>query len=261
MTGARVTALYRYPMKGFSAEPLDHAEVEAGGTMPFDRAFAIENGASAFDPAAPSYLPKARFLMLMKNERIAELRSRFDERTGCFSIFRNGELKVQGCLDTAEGCAKLEAWLAENFRHELRGPPRILSAPGHSFSDMDDKVLHLVNLASVRALEARLGRLVDPLRFRPNLIVDGPPAFAELGWEGCELRLPRIGLVGASRTGRCAATNVDPRTGRRDMEVPRALQSFYGHADFGIYLRAATKGSITVGDAFKVPASVAAAAT
>ena len=259
MSEVRVVALYRYPVKGFSPEPLERAEIEAGGTMPYDRAFAIENGPIGFDPAAPAYYPKARFLMLMRDERMAEFRTRFDDATGVFRIFRDGALQVEGSLLTAEGRAGLERWLAENFREELRGPPKILSAPGHSFSDVAAKVVHLVNLASVRALEERLGRSVDPLRFRPNVVIDGAPAFAELGWEEGEVRLPGLALVGRSRTGRCAATNVDPQTGSRDMEIPRALDRLYGHADFGIYLAARTKGSIAVGDAVTVPEPATAA--
>jgi uncharacterized protein YcbX len=249
---ARVAALYRYPVKGFSPEPLDKTEVAAGGTIPFDRAFAIENGPIGFDPAAPAYYPKARFLMLMRDERIAELSTRFDEATGMFRVFRDGELQVEGSLATPAGRARIESWLTENFRRELRGPPKILSAPGHSFSDKKAKVLHLVNLASVRALGEALGRPVNALRFRPNIVIDDAPAFAELEWERCEVRLPGLRLKGESRTGRCAATNVDPATGRRDMDIPRALQSLYGHSDFGIYLVAKTAGTIVVGDTVEI---------
>jgi uncharacterized protein YcbX len=249
---ARIVALYRYPVKGFSPEPLDRAEIGAGGTMPFDRAFAIENGPSGFDPAAPAYLQKTRFLMLMRNERMAEFRTRFDDASGVFTILRGGELQVEGSLHSEEGRQRIETWLAANFSSELRGPPRILSASGHSFSDMHEKVLHLVNMESVRALEAKLGRDVDPLRFRPNILVEGPAAWSELEWEGAELRLPKLTLAWKTSTSRCAATNVDPKNGRRDMEIPKALQALYGHMDFGIYLTATTAGTIAVGDAFTV---------
>jgi uncharacterized protein YcbX len=252
MMNARVVALYRYPVKGFSPEPLENAEIAAGGTIPFDRAFAIENGPVGFDPDAPAYYPKARFLMLMRDERIAELSTRFEEATGTLRIFRDGALQVEGALSTPEGRARIESWLTENFRRELRGPPKILSAPGHSFSDKKAKVLHLVNLASVRALEQALGRPVDALRFRPNIVVDDVPAFAELAWDRCDIRLPGLRLKGESRTGRCAATNVDPATGRRDMDIPGALYSLYGHTDFGIYLVAKTAGTIAVGDRIDV---------
>ena len=100
---ARIVALYRYPVKGFSPEPLERAEIAAGGTMPFDRAFAIENGPSGFDPAAPAYLKKIRFLMLMRDERIAEFRTRFDERTGVFRISRDGVLQVEAPLHDGGG--------------------------------------------------------------------------------------------------------------------------------------------------------------
>jgi uncharacterized protein YcbX len=248
MSSAYVTALYRYPVKGFSPEPLDRAEIAAGGAIPYDRAYAIENGPSGFDPDAPSYRPKIRFLMLMRNERMAGFRTRFDEESGALRIFAGGALQVEGGLETQEGRRAIEAWIAETFRGELRGPPRILAAPSHSFSDKAAKVLHLVNLASVRELEERLGRPVDPLRFRPNIVIDGAPAFSEFDWGRGEVRLPKLRLAFDSRTTRCAATNVDPDTGRRDMDMPRALESLYGHSDFGIYLTATTAGSIVVGD-------------
>ena len=248
MSSAYVTALYRYPVKGFSPEPLQRAEIAAGGAIPYDRAYAIENGPSGFDANAPSYRPKIRFLMLMRNERMAGFRTRFDEDSRVLRVFAGDALQAEGALTTQEGRRAIEAWLAETFRGELRGPPRILAAPSHSFSDKAAKLLHLVNLATVRELEERIGRRVDPLRFRPNIVIDGAPAFSEFDWDGGEVRLPRLRLAFDSRTTRCAATNVDPETGRRDMDLPRALDALYGHSDFGVYLKAATAGSIAVGD-------------
>ena len=243
-----IAALYRYPMKGFSPEPLQHADIAAGGTMPLDRAFAIGNGEIAFDPAAPAYFPKTHFLMLMRNERIAEFRTRFDDATGVFSIFRGEALEVEGPLDTAEGRSRIESWIAANFSGELRGAPKILSAPGHSFSDKKAKVLHLVNLASVRALEKATGRRVDPLRFRPNVVIDGAEAWEEHGWEGATLSFPQLMCTVESRTSRCAATNVEPGSGRRNMDIPRTLDEHYGHCDFGVYLVATVDGTLAIGD-------------
>ena len=34
---------------------------------------------------------------------------------------------------------------------------------------------------------------------------------------------------------RCAATEVDPDTGIRDLPIPRTLMQTYGHADCGVY--------------------------
>jgi uncharacterized protein YcbX len=244
VSAIQVVALYRYPVKGFSPEPLDRVEIPAGETF----AFAVENGPSGFDPGAPAYFPKAYFLMLMKNERLAEFQTRFDDASGVFRISRGGVLQVEGSLKTEDGRTAIERWIAKNFREELRGPPKILSAAGHSFSDMPAKVVHVVNLASVRKLQERLGREVSPLRFRPNIVIDGASAFEELDWQSKEVRLPNIAFRFVERTGRCAATNVDPRTGSRDMQIPRTLEAAYGHKNFGIYLTAITDGVIAVGD-------------
>lgn len=243
-----VNALYRYPLKGFSAEALESAMLEPGGTMPFDRIFAIENGPSGFNPAAPAHLPKIRFLMLMRNESIARHASRYDPETGRLSISQNGRELIAGNLLDADGRAAIESWIAERFADELRGPPRILTCPGHSFSDRREKVLHLINLASVRVLEQKLGRTVDPMRFRANVVIDGLSPFAEFDWIGKRLKLPSVTLAAIDRTDRCAATNVDPQTGARDMTLPRDLMGLHGHIDFGIYLTVTDGGTIAVGD-------------
>lgn len=248
MQSASVTRIYRYPVKGFSAEPLQSAAIEAGGAIPFDRAWAVENGPSGFRPEAPAHLPKTRFLMLMRDERLAAFSTRFDEGSGRFTIARGGVVEVADSLLTEAGRSRIEAWLARTFRAELHGPPRILAAPGHSFSDRKIKVLHLVNMASVRALADDIGRSVDPLRFRPNLVVDGLPPWSELGWQGADLHFPRMTFTVESRTGRCPATNVDPASGDRDMEIPRALQARFGHADFGVYVVASMAGAVAIGD-------------
>ena len=254
-----IKALYRYPVKGFSAEPLESVEVRAGGAMPFDRAFAIENGPSDFDPAAPAYLPKIAFLNLMRHERLAEFQIRFDDGTALLTIEKDGAACVSGSPGTKAGRTAIEAWIASTFAGELRGPPKIVSANGHSFSDKPTKVLHLINLASMRDLEQRLGQPIDPLRFRPNIVIDGAEPFAEFDWVGKRLHLPGITLAGESRTERCAATNVDPATGTRDMKLPRELFGYYGHMDFGIYLLAESGGALSLGDRLSIETPAAPA--
>ena len=93
--------------------------------MPFDRAYAIENGPSGFDPAAPAYFPKAYFLMLMKNERMAEFSDALRRRDGLFQ--HSSRRRAAGRRIAARrprAARAIEAWIAENFRAELRGPPK-----------------------------------------------------------------------------------------------------------------------------------------
>jgi MOSC domain-containing protein len=249
---ARIEGIYRYPVKGLTAERLAWARLMAGETIAADRLYAVENGPSGFDPAAAAYLPKQRFLMLMRNERLARLRSRFDPDTHVLAIDLDGTRVASGDLRTAAGRARIEAFLAAFCADELRGPPKVLHADGHSFSDVARKVVSIINLASIAEIESVLGLPVDPLRFRANLYVSGWPAWHEFSLLGGELRLgsaARVTVV--KRIQRCAATEVDPVTGARDLPIPATLLRAFGHGDCGIYAEVIASGEIAVGDALR----------
>ncbi len=51
------------------------------------------------------------------------------------------------------------------------------------------------------------------------------------------------------RIVRCAATNVDPDTGIRDLAIPHTLMQTYGHADCGVYGEVIAPGEIATGEA------------
>lgn len=249
---ARIAALYRYPVKGLSPEPLDSVRLEPGETFPNDRAYVIENGPSGFDPAAPRHLPKANFLMLMRNERLAGLDARFDDATATLTLRRGGEVVAEGSLATEPGRRAIEAFFDAFAADELRGPAKVLHVPGFSFSDVPDKVASLINLESVRDLGARLGTEVNPLRFRGNIHVEGLPAWAELDLVGKRVTAGDVVFEGLDRIVRCAATNVNPVTADRDLAIPRSLLELYGHGDCGAYLRVIEGGELKVGAALEI---------
>jgi uncharacterized protein len=246
---ARIDAIYRYPVKGFTPESLSQVTLAQGSALPLDRAYAIENGPSTFDPSEPKYFPKIRFLMLMRNARLAALRTSLDETSHVMAIRYEAREAARGDLRTPEGRAEIERFLAEYCADELRGPPKVLHAPGHTFSDVAKKVISIINLASVAELENAAGAPVDALRFRGNLHVSGWPAWHEFSLLGSEIAVgeeTRLKVV--KRIVRCAATEVDPQTAIRDMPIPRLLMDTYGHADCGIYAEVIEGGMIAPGD-------------
>lgn len=246
---ATVEAIYRYPVKGLGGERLARAALRAGQTIACDRLYAIENGRSGFDPAAPAYLPKTHFLMLMRNERLAGLRTEFDEATHTLVITAQRGEAARGDLRMLEGRAAIERFFATYCADELRGPPKIITAPGHSFSDVARKVVSVLNLASVAAIEAAIGAPVHPLRFRANLYVEGWPAWREFDLLGRDIAIgPNARLRIVKRIVRCAATNVDPETGIRDLAIPGALMRSFGHGDCGVYGEVVADGEIARGD-------------
>ncbi len=175
----QIASLYRYPVKGLSPEPLPSVLLEAGQTFPADRRYAIENGPSGFDPAQPAWLHKSHYLMLMRNERLAGLQTHFEDQTHLLTIREGGKVSARGDLETAEGRTAIEAFFATNFAGELKGPPKVISGGGHSFSDVAKKVVSIINLRSVAAIENMVGLPVHHLRFRANLYVSGWPAWHE----------------------------------------------------------------------------------
>jgi uncharacterized protein YcbX len=249
---AEITGLYRYPVKGLTPEALPQVALRVGQTLPNDRRYAIENGPSGFDPAAPSWMPKTVFLMLMRNERLAGLRSHFEDESHVLTIRSDGAVVVRGDLETAEGRAAIEVFLAQNFVPELKGPPKVLMSPGHSFSDVAKRVVSIINLASVHAVENMVSAAVNPLRFRANLYLKGWPAWHELGLVGDTLAIGEARLRVVKTITRCAATNVDPDTAVRDLEIPGAIQNRLGHNLCGIYAEVIAAGEIAVGDTIAV---------
>ena len=251
---ASVASLYRYPVKGLTPEQLPDVTLAVGQPLPADRRYAIENGPSGFDPAAPQYFPKTKFLMLMRNERLAALRTQYDDASHVLTIRENGVETARGDLDSADGREAIEQFFAANFAADLRGPPKILFAEGHSFSDVAKKVVSIINLASVTALEGVIGQPVHPLRFRGNLHVAGWPAWHEFDLMDQVLSIGAARLKIVKRIVRCAATNVDPDTAARDLTIPATLQKTYGHADLGVYAEVIEGGVIAAGDAIEVEA-------
>ena len=249
---AQVASLYRYPVKGLSPQSLPEVALAAGQTLPADRRYAIENGPSGFDPAAPKWMVKAHFLMLMRDEWLAALHSHFDDESNVLTIRRNGAIAVQGNLETAEGRIAIERFFAEGYAGSIKGPPKVLSSEGYSFSDVASKVVSIINLDSVQAIEEIVGQPVHPLRFRANLYVSGWPAWHEFDLLDQTLAIGDVRLKVVKRITRCAAVNVDPDTAARDLRIPQALMQRLSHNECGVYAEVIAGGTIAVGDTIAV---------
>jgi len=247
MPEARIQAIYRYPVKGLSPQALARVPLAVGETLPADRLYAIENGPTGFDPAAPVYFPKIRFLMLMRNERLASLRADYDEASHTLTIHWEGREAARGDLRTKEGRLAVEAFFRRFMPDEPRGPPKVLFGAGHSFSDVAKKVVSIINLSSVAEVENAAGAPVNPLRFRANVYVEGWPAWHEFDLLGREICAGSARLKVVKRIVRCAATEVDPDTGIRDLPIPDTLMDNFGHADCGVYAEVIAPGEIAVG--------------
>jgi uncharacterized protein YcbX len=251
-----LAAIRRHPVKGFTPEPLDAVELAPGKGFPFDRVWAVENGPSGFDPAAPSFVPKQKFTVLAAIPRVAAATTRYDEDAGVLHAAAQGLAPFAGRLAAPDEREAFAAWVAELLGPDAAGPLKVLQAPEvHRFTDHPQGQVSLINLASVRELGARMGAELDPLRFRANLYVEGWPAWVENDWTGEALRLGGLQARVLKSIVRCAATHVNLNTAERDLEVTKALFDNFGHLNCGIYLQVTAPGRLAVGDVCEGPAA------
>jgi uncharacterized protein YcbX len=261
MTG-RIAALWRHPIKGFTPEALDSARLDAGRFFPGDRIYAVEDGPSGFDPAAPQHISKMKFAALVKAPELARARTLYDADTGELMVTAEGFPPFHGRLTTEAGREAFARWLAgfleEEAPEDSYGPFKVLQAPeGHGFVNSRNGLVSVLNLDSVRDLEQAAGRPIDPLRFRANVWVEGWGAWREYGLgAGPELRLGGAELKLRDDIVRCLATHVDPRSGVRDMDVMGALKDRNGHIFCGVYAEVMGGGRIAIGDEAVLPEAV-----
>jgi uncharacterized protein YcbX len=253
---AAITAIYRYPVKGLSAEKLDRVALLPGMCLPHDRRFAVALASTTFDPERPEWLSKIHFVMLMRDEKLAQLSTRFNAESGMLGISRDGRMLLRAQITEPEGRCQIAQFLTDFLGKTVSGPLRVVSAPGHAFADArrrpnatTDKYVSLINLASIAALEAAMGVSVDPIRFRANVYFDGAPAWSELDWMDGDISLGSARLRVLSPITRCAATQVNPVTAQRDLDVVAALERAFGHINMGVYAEVVEAGEIAVGNA------------
>ena len=252
----RIEYLYRYPVKGLTAEALESAEVEAGGCIPWDRAFALARGDSGFDPAAPAWLQKMNFMCHARNARIAALASVFEPRDGTLTIRAPDGSFVAANALSPSGRATITEFLAGFLGEEARSPsggsPEFQHVPGHSFCDQREKVVSLINMASLRDFEARLGARRHRRRFRANVWFSGAAPWSERSWVGQHIQLGGAVLRITRGIVRCAATEVNPETAERDADPVAELRRLYDHTELGVHAKVIEGGRFALGDSIEV---------
>ena len=105
----------------------------------------------------------------------------------------------------------------------------------------------LINLDSVKHFAQQIGHPVEPARFRGNILFSGLAPFSELDLIGKRIVVGDVQLKVVLRTRRCPATQVNPKTGARDLDIPKLLQEHFGHSDMGVYAEVESSGTLKRG--------------
>lgn len=247
MTGT-VAAIWRHPIKSHGAEALETATLSRGGTLPGDRLWAVLHDAAKPNPEGWS--PCANFARVAKAPALAAIRARLhpDGQTVTLTHPDRPDLYV---APDREADAFL-AWVKPLVPADRAQPVAVLRNDARGFTDTPEPTISLCNLASHRAVSQKLGRELSPLRWRGNIWLDGPALWEEFEWVGRRIALGTAELEVTEPIARCTATMANPETGRRDADTLAALETGWGHRNFGVYAVVTRDGEVPLGAELRV---------
>ena len=246
MTGGRLAYICRHPIKGHGRENLASVRLSAGACLPWDRHWAVAHEGARL---APGWNPCMNFARGAKAPELMAIESTLEEATGTVTLRHPARGDITFRPDAAEDLPRFLHWLDPLIPVGRARPAQIVTA-GRGMTDSEFPSLSLLNLASLADLSARMGQDLSIHRWRGNLWLEGAPAWDEWGWIGRHLRIGEAVLEIRERITRCIATMVDPATGQSDAPTLSALETHFGHQDFGLYAVVVEGGTIAVGDAW-----------
>ncbi|MFK0088370.1 MOSC domain-containing protein [Pseudomonas sp. NPDC090755] len=235
----RLSALYRYPLKSARAQALETSSVGLLG-LSGDRRWMLVEGDNGRFLTQRAY-PQMSQLSALYNEEgslILGVAGRdsltvpvpdADSNLRGVTIWRD-TFRVPDAGD--EAAQWLSEFIGKNVRLVHVPEQRTRFLPG-GYGHNDDRVafadgfpLLLIGQASLDDLVQKVGRPLEMLRFRPNLVVEGAEPFAEDGWK--RIRIGELELRVIKPCERCILTTIDPQTGERspDREPLTTLKTY-----------------------------------
>ena len=245
----QVDAIHRFPVKSFSGEQLASVTLNRGKGIPFDRQFAVLNGSSQESPLPGEWVKARTFLINTLVDGLLRYRASVDDDSAILTVTGLPHADVSIDLDsTGSLCQANEAIAKALPSGEHTAPRFVRRSREKGYWDYPDSDISIINLETVRLIEQKLGRDVDPVRFRGNLVISGLPPWHEFGWIGRRICVGEAELEGIRPANRCAATSVNPTSTQRDLKLPEHLMEVFGHGYCGVYARVVRGGVIRTGD-------------
>jgi uncharacterized protein YcbX len=244
---ARVSHLWRHPIKGCGVEAVARTDLVAGATMPWDRVWAVAHDAAKVRPGEDGWAACVNFARGARTAELMAIRAVTDEAAGRVTLSHPRRPEITVDPDDAGDAARLVAWLTP-LCDPARARPAFVVRAERGMTDSAFPSIAVLNRASLDALGGPLGAPLAMERFRGNVWLDGLEPWAEFDLVGRELAVGDATVVVRERITRCKATSVNPETGRVDADTLRALEAGWGHQDFGVYAEVLAGGAVAVGD-------------
>lgn len=245
---ARVTDLWRHPIKSHGRERLDRTVLVSGQAMPFDRHWAVTHANSKFDADNPEWVMCRNFMLGTLTPKLAGINATFFDAEGRIELTHRDLGQITFRPDNPADTDRFIAWLKPLSEGDALQPVGLARLPGRGLTDTDFPSVSVMNMASHRAVGQRIGRQIEPERWRGNVWLDGLAPWEEFDWIGKRIRVGETVLDIVEPIRRCKHTMANPVTGIRDTDTLTALREGWGHQDFGVYARVIEGGAIATGD-------------
>lgn len=258
----KVTALYRYPVKGYTPQRCEYITVLPGGRVAGDR---VLNFRFADAPVADTaWCRKYHGVVLANTPGLARLDVRFDDQTQRLRIAYEDHVLADETLDEAGRQRLVDAitgYVLSLDENPLKGQPTRLplklvgdgTTPRYQDNEAGQVTLHSrESLASAGVVLTDAG--LSEARFRHNIVIEGAAAWEEQSWVGAKLRVANVEFETVAPKVRCLATHANPLTGERDLQVMQTLVKAFSQREptFGVGMLSRDGGEIRVGDAVSV---------
>lgn len=240
---ARVTEIWRHPLKSHGREQLDDVRLQAGQTLPWDRVWAVAHEQSKADGSV--WVPCANFSRVSKAPALMAITATFDEASETLSLHHPDLIDITFSPD--QDSDRFIEWIKPLMPANRAQSARVIRARERGMTDSDFASVTLCNMSSHRAVEQKLGTDLSIHRWRGNIWMDGLAPWEEFNWMDREVQIGQVVFKVRERTDRCLATTSNPDTGQRDADTLGTLKH-WGHQDFSVRAEVVRGGEIQTGD-------------
>lgn len=246
-----ITQLFVHPVKGLTPQAETQVNLQAGHGILGDRAFALMYDALAHHNSHDvPWMKKRNFAMQCDHPTLAALDCYYDFQTALLTINHKGKELLVAKTNTPEERNLISVFFTGYLAADMKAPLRLVGENNGKTRYPDRHVVHLslVNQATLDCLSCVAGQRVDVQRFRPNIVFEGIPAWAEFDWVGQKFQLGSAQIEVTAPINRCLNIDVNPKTGKRNLPLLSLLQKHFDHKQTGVLAKVITSGTVAIGD-------------
>jgi uncharacterized protein len=247
-----ISSIHYSPIKSLSFENVDLCKIKKDIGIFNDRVFALCKNISFEKAKLIEKNPKLRKLnnfLTLKNTPVLNKYNFVYNNNKLTLIFKNEEI-ISVELGNPDISLLITNKLIE-LESSLSGSFYVLKNKEFPFFDTthNNNILNsisLINLNSIYDFEKKINQKIEPERFRGNFYIKKLKKWEERKWIGATIKINNIFFKVEKNIPRCSATNLQPKTDNKTIDLPNLLKKTYRHMDMGVYLIPLNDGIVQI---------------